>query len=101
MTTATPTASYSIDTDILFPKQIRFHADLTFGEKIFLAELVAMKQGCKECPYNTKHLAILFGVTHQTISNWVKNLMKLELLTIEVDASKDGKKFLVAKIPGS
>lgn len=82
---------------ILFDKKVRLHPDLTFGEKVFLAEVQAMNQH-DSCPYSVKTLSEFFNVSHVTIMNWVKKLVNMGLLEVTCDYSKKGcKHFLKVK----
>ena len=75
---------YSTKTEIPLHKDIRFHPSLTFGEKMFYAEIKSMSNR-KICPFSSKKLGELFGVSHQTILNWVNKLIELDLLELGVD----------------
>lgn len=91
--------AYKPEKTILFPQEIRFHPELTFGEKVFLAEIKSMtKDGKGRYPFSCKNLSMLFGVSHQTIANWVKKLVKMGLVDIAMDyANEDCKQFLITK----
>lgn len=75
---------YATKTEIPLHKHIRFHPSLTFGEKMFYAEIKSMSNR-KICPFSSKKLGELFGVSHQTILNWVNKLIELDLLELGVD----------------
>jgi DNA-binding MarR family transcriptional regulator len=68
-------------------KDVRFHPDLTFGEKMFLAEVCSMNK--KTCPFSSTLLKDEFKVSHQTIINWVKKLVRMGYLEIIVDLEND------------
>ena len=79
---------------ILFHDSIRFHPKLTFGEKVFLAEIKSMSENGR-CPFSSRTLSKFFGVSHQTILNWVKKLVDMELLEVGIDyKNNDCKQFL-------
>lgn len=81
-------------TEISFHKDIRFHPDLTFGEKMFYAEVKSMKY----CPFSSRKLSQFFGVSHQTILNWVKKLTNLDLLEVGTDyKNQESRQFIKAK----
>jgi DNA-binding MarR family transcriptional regulator len=85
---------YEVHTNIPLHKDIRFHADLTYGEKMFYAEIQSMSK----CPFSSRKLGEFFGVSHQTILNWVKKLVDLDLLEVGVDyKNKDCRQFLKTK----
>lgn len=75
------------ETTIPFHKDIRFHTDLSFGEKMFFAEIksLAEKNEKGTFPYSSRQLGEFFGVSHQTILNWIRKLEKLNLLEVGVD----------------
>jgi hypothetical protein len=78
---------YQPETKITFTKEISFHPSLTFGERMFLAEIHALSQKNtnKRCPFSSRRLSSLFGVSHQAILNWIKKLLELELIEVGVD----------------
>lgn len=73
-----------VENDILLSKDIRFHPDLTSGEKMFYSEIKAINEK-GNCPFSSRKLSEFFGVSHQTILNWVKKLVELDLLEVGVD----------------
>ncbi len=91
---------YQPEVTILMHKDIRFHPDLTFGEKMFFAEMLSMTKKNKKgnCPFSSRKLSEFFGVSHQTILNWVKKLIDLELLEVGIDyRNKECKQFIKIK----
>lgn len=78
---------YQPEANICFNKEIRFHPDLTFGEKMFYAEIssLASKNKNQKCPLSSRKLGQLFGVSHQAICNWIRKLVELDLLEVGVD----------------
>lgn len=79
--------SISPETNILVHKDIRFHPELTFGEKMFFAEIqsLAQQNEKKRFPFSARKLSTLFGVSHQTIQNWINKLVDLDLLEVGID----------------
>lgn len=91
---------YKPETNIILHKDIRFHPTLTFGEKIFYAEILSLSNQNinKTCPYSSRKLSEFFNVSHQTILNWIRKLVELELLEVGVDFnSKHCLQFLKTK----
>lgn len=91
---------YQPEINIPFHKDIRFHPDLTFGEKMFLAEIQSLSKKNKKniCPYSSRKLSELFGVSHQAILNWIRKLVNLELLEVGIDYNnQDCRQFLKIK----
>lgn len=91
---------YDPETVIEFHKDIRFHRELTFGEKVFYAEIEAMSKKNEKsiCPFSSRKLSQLFGVSHQAILNWVRKLSELGLIEVGIDYnSPDCKQFLKTK----
>jgi hypothetical protein len=90
---------YQPEIEIHLHKKIRFHPDLSFGEMIFYAEIESMSKG-KNLPYSSRRMSEIFGVSHQTILNWVKKLINLNLIEIGVDYKGDGcNRFIKIKKP--
>ena len=75
---------YKPEASILVHKDVRFHPTLTFGEKIFFAEIQAMTKKA-DYPFSSRSFSKIFGVSHQTILNWIRRLTDLDLVEIWVD----------------
>lgn len=80
----TAVQEYTPETEINIHKAIRFHPELSHGEKLFYAEIQSMSKD-KHCPFSSRKMSEIFGVSHQTILNWVKKLLDLDLVEIGVD----------------
>lgn len=80
----TAVQEYTPETEINIHKAIRFHPELSYGEKLFYAEIDSMCKD-KHCPFSSRKMSEIFGVSHQTILNWVKKLLDLDLVEIRVD----------------
>lgn len=78
------TCAFSPATEINIHKNIRFHPNLSHGEKLFYAEIDSLSKN-KHCPFSSRQMSKFFGVSHQTILNWVKTLIDLDLIEIRVD----------------
>lgn len=92
---------YQIEQEISFPKEIRYHSELSFGEKVFLAEVRSLCQKNKKhrCPISSRKMAELFGVSHQSVINWIKKLVDLDLVEVGVDYNdKFNRNFIKSKI---
>jgi predicted AAA+ superfamily ATPase len=88
---------YTPQTIISLHKDIRFHPELTSGEKMFYAEIDSMSRNSK-CVFSSRKLSKFFGVSHQTIINWVNKLVGLDLLEVDIDYKNDGcQRFLKSK----
>jgi predicted AAA+ superfamily ATPase len=88
---------YRPEESILFRDSVRFNKDLSWGEKVFLAEMQSITKKGK-CQFSSREMKNLFGVSHQTILNWVKKLVTLGLIEVGLDyATAPNKFFLVAK----
>lgn len=88
---------YAPETEIHIHKSIRFHPDLTFGAKMFYAEIDSLSRK-KPCSFSSRKMSDFFGVSHQTILNWVKNLIDLDLVEIGVDyKDPDCRQFIKTK----
>ena len=88
---------YKPERIIEFHEKIRFHPKLSWGEKIFLAEIQAIsKKG--RCPFSSRPLSEFFGVSHQTILNWVKRLEEMNLIEVGIDyKNSDCRQFIKSK----
>jgi predicted transcriptional regulator len=88
---------FSPETEINIHKTIRFHPNLSHAEKLFYAEIDSMSKN-KHCPFSSRKMSEIFGVSHQTILNWVKKLIDLDLVEIRVDyKDKDCHQFITTK----
>lgn len=78
---------YTPETNISLHKDIRFHPSLSSGEKMFFAEIQSMAKATKKghYPFSSRKLSEFFGVSHQTILNWVKKLVEHDLLEVGID----------------
>lgn len=76
----TPSPSIPLDMDV------RFHPELTWGEKLFLAEIKSM---CNKgtCYYHQSKLAELFNVSKMSISHWIKKLSQMGYIQIIIDVN--------------
>lgn len=80
---------------IPFPTNIRFNKKLTFGERIFLAEMLIMAR--EPIPLCRKSLGTRFGVCQITIRNWIEHLTKLRMLEVKTESINDEhSEFIVA-----
>ena len=88
---------FSPETEINIHKTIRFHPELSHGEKLFYAEIDSMSKN-KRCSFSSRKMSEIFGVSHQTILNWVKKLIDLDLVEIRVDyKDPDNHQYIVTK----
>ena len=88
---------FSPETEINIHKTIRFHPELSHGEKLFYAEIDSMSKN-KRCSFSARKMSEIFGVSHQTILNWVKKLIDLDLVEIRVDyKDADNHQYIVTK----
>lgn len=73
--------------EIKLHKTIRFHPKLTFGEKLFLAEVQSLISNSepKKFYFTLRKLSEMFGVSHQTVKNWIRKLVNLGFLEIGMD----------------
>ena len=78
-----------------FPADIRFHSGLSWGEKAFLAEIISMTKNGKYPSLSSRYLSTYFGVSHQTIINWIKKLTRMDLLEVECNYCDPEKKFVL------
>lgn len=84
-------------TEIAFHKDVRFNTNLTYGARILLAEIQSMTVDGK-CIYSLMRFKNLFGVTYTTLKNWIKSLVKLNLIEIGVDfENPDGSQYFLIK----
>ena len=67
--------------NVTIHKDIRYHPDLTYGEKFFLAEMMSLT-GPNSCEFSSRKLSSQFNVSHQTVINWIKKLVRMDYLEI-------------------
>lgn len=76
---------------------IRFHPDLSWGQKVFMAEIESQSKTGKVY-YHKPSLAKFFGVAQITIYEWIKDLAKKNLIEILFDPCDDVcKMYIVTK----
>lgn len=75
------------ETNLTLHKDLRFHPDLSFGEKMFLAEIqsIISKQENQKFYYSLRDLSVSFSVSHVTIKKWIKKLVSMDLLEVGLD----------------
>jgi len=89
---------YNPETNVLFHKDIRFHPKLSPSEKIFFIEVQSMTNK-KNLPFSSRKLGKHFNVSHQTIINWVKKLVELDLLEVGINyKNQECRHYLKSKI---
>lgn len=91
---------YEPETNIAIHKSIRFNHDLTFGERMFFAEVESISKNNEKgiCPFSSRKFSQLFGVSHQAILNWIRKLSEMGLIEVCVDYnSEDYRQFLKIK----
>ena len=86
---------YVPEKTILFDESIRFHPELTFGEKVFLAEIQSITADGKSVNFSSRRLAEIFGVYHQTIVNWVRRLSHMGLIKVDCDFDSPYNKIVI------
>lgn len=61
---------------------------------MFLAEIqsIISRNEKKRLHYSLRDLSESFGVSHQTIKNWIRKLVKLEILEIGMDYQDDSRR---------
>lgn len=77
---------------------IRFNKDLVFGERIFLAEIVSLTKQGKGLNSSCRSLSKIFKVSHQTILNWIKKLIDLNLISAEYNPNIPNNKIVLRAI---
>ena len=70
------------------PDYIRFHTELNYGEKLFLAELTSMSSN-DGIPFSSRKFADMMGVTYQTCLNWLRRLKGLKLIEVSKKDTKN------------
>jgi len=84
------------DRTITMHKNIRFHPELTSGEKLFMSEIHCMSEKGK-INFSSRHLSKVFNVSHQTIINWINKLSDLDLIEVSPDLENKYSKYIIAK----
>jgi helix-turn-helix protein len=73
---------------------IRYHKGLTANEKILYSEIVVLSKKEGYCWASNRFLARLYGVTPETVSKWISNLKRENLIRIEIDKSAGNRRKL-------
>ena len=91
--------SYTPETTICIHRDIRFHPGLTYAQKLFYAEIASLcnKDNENKFYYTSRKLMSLFGVSHQTILNWIRSLSNNNLLEVGVDYTNKTNQYLKIK----
>lgn len=92
---------YVPEKTILFTEEIRFHPELSFGEKVFLAELQSITANGNTLPFSSRKLGEIFKVSNQTIINWVRKLQNLGLIEVDCDFDSPYNKIVIKSIDKS
>ena len=74
------------------------HPDLTWGEKVFLAEIrsIASHYAENKIPYRSVKMAQHFNVSPMTVNKWLKSLVKQGYLSLALDpADKNWEQLIV------
>lgn len=82
--------SYVPKETIYLNQELRFNKKLTWGEKVFLAEIKSL---CDDnfCPYCPNQLAKTFGVSRVSVNSWIKKLCALGFIEINRVNDSDSK----------
>lgn len=78
---------------------VRYSKNINANEKLLFAEITALSNKTKECWASNNYFAILYNVTPQAISKWIKNLEKNGFITIKY-IYKQGTKEIEKRILG-
>jgi len=89
---------FSPDRIITMHKNIRFHPELTFGEKLFISEIYCIGEKGK-INFSYRRLSKIFNVSHQTIINWIKKLKDLDMIEVIPDSENKYGQCIIAKKP--
>ena len=76
---------YHPEPSIPLDYDIRFNPDLTWGEKVFYAEIKSMCAKGK-CYYHQSSLAEMFNVAPVSIHTWIKKLCTLGFIDVSMDS---------------
>lgn len=87
-------ALYQPEPTIPLEYEIRFHPDLTWGEKVFLAEIKSMCTRGK-CQYHQSNLAEMFNVSSVSIHTWIKKLCNLGYIEVGMDGDDPECRFYI------
>ena len=73
---------YEFNSTVHLKDDPRFHPSLRFDQRIFLAELLSLinKDGKNEYKFTLRDLGSLFGISHETIRNWMNKLENLKII---------------------
>lgn len=77
----------------IIPANIRYDKNLTANAKLLYAEITALCQKEGYCWATNKYFQELYGVSQQTVSEWVRQLVNLKVITIEMD-KKNNRRYI-------
>lgn len=80
---------YPCEVELAFHKDIRSRDDLSWGEKVFLAEIISIDRVTKgKCYYRPKELARRFFVSYVTIHKWTRKLSEMGFIDVLTNLSE-------------
>lgn len=88
--------AFSPDRTITMHKNIRFHPELTSGERLFMSEIYCMSEKGR-INFSSRYLSKVFNVSHQTIINWIKKLADLDMIEVTPDPKNKYSQYIIAK----
>ncbi len=84
----------------VIPAAVRYDAELSSGEKLLYGEITALCNEKGYCWASNKYFATLYNKHVDTITRWIKNLVKLKYIrsVIDRDAGNSRRLYLSAKV---
>lgn len=78
----------------ILPASVRYHPDLTEGEKLLYAEITALCNKTGECWATNKYFAELYHTSERTISRWISRLIELNLVRYRLIKDEGNRRIL-------
>lgn len=83
----------------VIPADIRYNKNLTPNAKLLYGEITSLCQKEGYCWATNKYFQELYGVSQPTVSEWVKELVDIHAITIEIDR-KNNRRYIRLLIGG-
>lgn len=81
--------------NLIVPCEIRRNEDLNLSQKMFISEIDSQTQ-YSAIPFSSRTFGLAYGLSHQTVINYVNRLEKMGYLEVIIDESNN--QFIKSKL---
>lgn len=81
--------------DLIVPCEIRHNENLNLSQKMFISEIDSQTQN-DAVPFSSRTFGLAYGLSHQTVINYVNRLEKMGYLEIFIDENNN--QFIKSKL---